>query len=232
MKYNLLFMGVFMLIPTGDFFEQQFTEKLGERACRPLHDAAKAGDTTKITQLINQGSDINVKGCFNIETPLHTAVVSNNIEVVRLFISRGAQLNTADQFGNTPLHITAEKNNIPVMQVLIVAKADLNAKEKTTGATPLHIASLKGHLEAMRTLLDGGAGIEKVNNVGQSSLFSAVVGKQLEAVRFLLSRGANKNAKDTNGRTAITLARLILNNETGLTSVDRGRLQGIIALLS
>ena len=241
MKYNLLFMGVFMLmtgnyvsavsIPTSDFFEQQFTKKLGERACRPLHDAAKAGDTTKISQLLNQGSDINVKGCFNIETPLNTAVVANNIEVVRLFISRGAQLNVTDQFGNTPLHAAAERNNIPIMQVLIAANADLHAKEKTTGATPLHIASLKGHLEAMRTLLDGGAGIENVNNVGQSPLFSAVVGKQLEAVRLLLSRRASKSAKDTNGRTPLALARLILNNED-LTSEERVRLQGIIALLS
>ena len=81
-------------------------------------------------------------------------------------------------------------------------------------------------------MLNGGAGIEKGNKVGQSSLFSAVVGKQLEAVRLLLSRGASKSAKDSNGRTPLALARLIFNNETGLTVADRLSLQGIITLLS
>ncbi len=63
-----------------------------------------------IHELIASGADVNIKdkdwhgdGC---DTPLNAAARINDIEVVRLLIDAGANVNHQGEFGSTPLHNT------------------------------------------------------------------------------------------------------------------------------
>lgn len=64
--------------------------------------------------------------------PIHIAVDENRPDVVRLLVTRGADIEarTLDQIppgGQTPLHLAVYQNNKAIMQYLIKSGASLNA---------------------------------------------------------------------------------------------------------
>merc|ERR1712096_231461 len=87
------------------------------------------GNISSIHSLINKKeADLN---CFNIngQTPLHTAVESNNLNIVELLIKSGAQINIADNTSigkNTILHSAINNQNYKIVKCLIDNNADVN----------------------------------------------------------------------------------------------------------
>ena len=63
-------------------------------------------------------------------------------------------------------------------------------------------ASEYGHNPVVNFLLDQGVPIQSQANTGQTPLHWAVIGRQKETVKLLLSRGANPEAKNAYGATA------------------------------
>lgn len=58
-------------------------------------------DAAKI--LVEAGADVNIGGGI-YASALHLAVVRNNLMLTDMIIKRGAEVNVANDEGNTPLH--------------------------------------------------------------------------------------------------------------------------------
>ena len=68
-----------------------------------LQDAARKGDAPAITRLLDEGVDVNTKFRYNA-TALFFACDAGNLEVVKVLLARGADMNLKDSFyGFTPL---------------------------------------------------------------------------------------------------------------------------------
>lgn len=89
---------------------------------------------------------------------LHNALRIKNVEVVRLLMAYGVDVNAADPEKNTPLHYTVDRNHLPLTQLLIEAGADPNRKGRF-GHTPLYWAIGRPTInwELVRYLLSHGA---------------------------------------------------------------------------
>ena len=74
------------------------------------------------------------------------------------------------------------------------------------GDTALHSTALRGHVGVVRLLLDGGAIIDALNDVGRTPLHWAARGGHLEVIDLLVSRGAALEAVDEDGWTPLYLA--------------------------
>jgi ankyrin repeat protein len=71
-------------------------------------------------------------------TPLHVASRRNRIEIAKLLIDRGADVE-AKVDGWTPLHLASRWNCIETAKLLLERGADVEAKDDC-GQTPLHLA--------------------------------------------------------------------------------------------
>ncbi len=120
-----------------------------------LHDAVKAGDITKVTQLLELGTSVNARDECGL-TALRWACRVSRLELVRLLLERGADPNIADTNGETPLHSAAGNGDLEIIRALIDSKANVNARDKW-GNTPLHAAAKADQLEAFLLLCAHGA---------------------------------------------------------------------------
>ncbi len=109
--------------------------------------------------LIASGADVN-KANNNGQSPLYTALIYKNIDIFKILINAGADVNAArtdrDYVGDAPIHAASKYNEMAFLEQLITAGADIN-KAGNDGMTPLYIASEWGYLEIVKKLLDAGA---------------------------------------------------------------------------
>lgn len=168
----------------------------------PLHYANKKG-MAKI--LLAHGAVVDAPTNYG-ETPLHWAAHGVNgfgkqvdlIEFAETLIANGADVNKKTGEGRsyrTPLSYAAEANNLPVARVLLAHGADVEGG----GSSPLSYAGSNGDfVEMAQFLVENGA---KVNQ--PSPLMTAAGRGNIKVVNYLLAQGADQNAADRAGFTAL-----------------------------
>jgi uncharacterized protein YdhG (YjbR/CyaY superfamily) len=94
-----------------------------------IYQVADLNDTSILKEISNKSTrHVNTK-CHSC-TPLHKAVVSGNIDVAKLLISKGADLNsytdcTVDLAGATPLMYAVLNLNVSMVELLLKEGADV-----------------------------------------------------------------------------------------------------------
>jgi len=102
--------------------------------------------------LVNNFSD----GCLvnkDGNTPIH---LSNNKQIVEIFINGGENVNSKNSLGLTPLQMN---DNPEIIRFLIDKGADVNSTA-LMGTTALHIAILNGNFTVANMLISNGADIQ------------------------------------------------------------------------
>jgi len=94
-----------------------------------LWSAAAAGDLTEMQRLIEDGDSIDQRNPFNNGTPLLTAVLFGQEEVVKFLLEQGAAVNARDiYYGSTPLMTAAFIGNATITKLLLEAGADVTLR--------------------------------------------------------------------------------------------------------
>ncbi|KAK7177745.1 ankyrin repeat protein [Paraphaeosphaeria sporulosa] len=135
-------------------------------------------------------------------TALSHATSEGHVDVVRLLLDRGADVNTTDKDNLTALHRAADQGHGEVIRWLLDSGADVNAKDPD-GLTALRRAASRGNMAVMKRLLNGGADINAKDNEGQTALHLAASQWHEALVGWLLDGRADVNTKDNDGLTAL-----------------------------
>ena len=107
-----------------------------------------------VRYLLKQGEDPN--GNSAVTTPLTNAMCQNNVRVVRELCAHGADVNKANDSGETPLLSAAKAwscYSCTVLCRLGAHGADVN-KANDSGETPLLSAAKRGHVTAVQFCAD------------------------------------------------------------------------------
>ena len=106
-----------------------------------------------------------------------------------------------------PLPIFTAQGNTKEVQHLLDQGMSPNFRDETfPHATALQWAVLQGRTEVARLLLDRGADVNAVNDLGGTALQIAAWHGHAEIVRLLLERGADINRQSNTGWTALHAA--------------------------
>ncbi|MBE86868.1 MAG: hypothetical protein CMO69_03935 [Verrucomicrobiales bacterium] len=190
--------------------------KCATLAC-PMHDAAAKGDIAGVKAELHNGVNINTKCAVTSGSPLIIAALNSHINMTKLLISNGANLEEKDKFGNTSLHYTAKNGCKEIVELLIYKNADVNFKNNA-GETPLDIARNKetaafllknngkygtffgavsgGNVDAVNTFLKDGTDVNTKIQHGWSPMHEAVMLGHMEVAKLLITKGADINAWD------------------------------------
>lgn len=145
----------------------------------------------KLKQFLGKGG--------NPERYFYAAINAGAIDCVKLMISRGANVNLADDEGVTPLMTSARvtyRGTIEITELLIKKGANVNARAGK-GSTALMYASsgVAAHYEddyvrVVRLLIKNGAKVNVRNKMGTTPLSIATEGKWKKIVALLKKAGA------------------------------------------
>ena len=91
------------------------------------------------------------------------AVVRGDTMAISVLVTRGADVDSCDAYGQTALMLAAHQGQQKVVEALIAAGADLNASAKYC-LTPLMLAVIGKHVDVARTLVSAGADLEARTN--------------------------------------------------------------------
>lgn len=174
-----------------------------------LHDAVTTGDIAAVRHTVGR-ADIEARDRQG-RTALLLATHANHVEIARLLIEAGADVNAKDGSKDTPfLYAGAEGRDEILKLILATGRAKLNDTNRY-GGIALIPAAHHGHPTTVRILLDAGLDIDYINNLGWTALLEAVIlgdGGPIyqEIVGMLVDAGAGQIA-DRDGVTPLEHAR-------------------------
>ncbi|MBK8454703.1 MAG: ankyrin repeat domain-containing protein [Thiofilum sp.] len=141
-------------------------------------------------------------------TPLHIAVETGQLALVKYLLSQQANPSISDHSGNTPLHLALNPSYFndanAIVFTLLAEKPELNIQNQQ-GKTPLILAAEAGETLLARYLLQENADAAMVDNEGKSALHR-LVERQVETIEDLalyIKQGADLNTLDYSGAAVL-----------------------------
>ena len=122
-----------------------------------LLDNIKNGDTDTAIYLISKGVVLPISE-QNINSALHWAAIYDNVEIIKVLLDMGMDVNIKNYYEHTPLHLSILSYNVDVFLYLIDRGADVNAYTQSR-TTPLRYAAQINDIGMVRYLIQKGANI-------------------------------------------------------------------------
>ena len=168
-----------------------------------IFSACKEGKLANVKRLIEQENvDKNKKVEFYInDTPIHIASQNGHLPIVEYLIEQqNVEIDIKGYNERTPLLCAFRNGHLPIVEYLISKGADVNAKDEFNDYV-IHYASEKDSLPIVKSLIEQyDVDIDMKGWRERTPLHCACNFNNANIVKYLISKGANQNAKDTNGK--------------------------------
>lgn len=151
-----------------------------------LYEAAITGDLLAACEQIEK--DPSLVHAFTADgfTPLGLSCFFDQLEIARLLIAHGANVNVASRnsFKVAPIHSSCAVSNYRITELLLQHHADPNAVQQE-GITPLHEVACHGQEALVQLLLHYGANPQAQSAKGETPLDMALAKNQTGIVAIL-----------------------------------------------
>ncbi len=173
----------------------------------PLHYCAfhDAQDTARM--LIAAGAEVDAVGPKNW-TPLINCARSGSIAAADVLISAGANIEVRTKNGNrTPLIMALQYEKPQFAKFLLARGAQpLPPGYKVPPISGKGEAGPTAFLDDIKAAIAAGESVDKRDDKGRTWLYEAASDGDYQAAEFLISKGADPNAKAQNGKTPLHIA--------------------------
>ncbi|MGD1911127.1 MAG: ankyrin repeat domain-containing protein [Rivularia sp. (in: cyanobacteria)] len=210
----------------------------------PLHYATINYQKEIVGVLLSHQANVNAKDKFG-NTPLHLIsqinqknsdylgikyLINNRIKfkyknekrrlnIVKLLVDKGANIDIKNNRGYTPLHLGAKEHHKYIVEYLIQKGAKIDERATSNAKTPLMLAA-KGfsNISIIQLLIENGANVNAKDKDGETPLHIAGMNtnKNNDIIQLLVKSGADINAKNNNGETPLHKSLRRHSNQTQL----------------
>lgn len=154
-----------------------------------LNSAIQSRNVEQVKENIKSKSNVNFQ--YNGRNALHTACNVGSLEIAKLLIDAGAEVNSISEegVGRTALQMVAgrfDPANVPELVELLLQSGADPELARNIDQLPVFEAIEQGHVEALKSLLAHGAPTDIRNSAGQNPL---------EYTDYLLNRGVSDEGK-------------------------------------
>lgn len=169
-------------------------------------------------------------------TPYGSAIVAfaastGDIALVQKIVARKVDVDSVENGRNTALLSAVAGQDLPMVDALLALGAKPDPRKPIQEDAPwrsaLMVAAMKGNIGLMERLLKAGADLHAVDSAGENVIFYVARSNNVDALNWLLNRGAYPQLKTPRGTNALTLAASLGNFEmvkalvgVGLTHPD------------
>jgi len=170
-----------------------------------LQFAALKGQLDLVKKLFEKGAKIDV---WNNQgrNAIHYAAYSGNIELFKFLEGKGLDMTPAIADGGTMLHWACYGGNIEMVKYLLSSDFSLDNVDKD-GNSVLHWASVGNSLEMLKFLVEEkGMDVRMDDHTASNVLQAAASRRNLDGVKYFLSKGYEIDEKFENGESLIHLA--------------------------
>lgn len=183
--------------------DREFDRRMAERrANERLRNFCKNRSLTPVLDLLADSIDINGKDEESGKTALHYAAACGDYSLVKLLLTRGADITSRDKFQATALHFAATEGHEDVIGLLCNLGAAVDAIT-VRDLTPLHVAAEFGHLECCRALRRAGCSLTARTAQGRTALHLAASHDKRDVARYLLSKGICLHTRNAGDHTPL-----------------------------
>ena len=163
-----------------------------------LHAAVQKGYLTIVEELFKYGADDDNSTSIKDLMLLHVATKSKREEVAKLLMSYGADVNALDATGNTPIFYATQNADLKMIELLLAGKADVKDNPEL-----LRTAVKQNCREIIEVLLEHGADVNARDATGNTPILYATQNADLKIIELLLARKANVKDNPELLRTAV-----------------------------
>ena len=163
------------------------------------------GEIEAVDAFIRCGVDID--GLVQDDyTAVHLAAQEGHLEVVKLLVSKGANIHieTHDR-GRYAFYSACLHGHLPVVEFLRPLLTNVDKKIKS-GVTPLNATCGNGNLEVVKFLVSSGADVNSADNDGVTPMRVACWEGYLDIVKYLREAGADINRSANDESTPLSAA--------------------------
>ena len=228
-----------IMLPPPHIFLHTESDSESEILPNPLYYAALCGFNDLAKHLVVKFPQYVNATYGRYETPLFAALCEDHLEVGRLLLEHGAEVDARETTGRTILlkvFSQSHRNLVDMVTLLLKHGADVNFQDRHL-VSALHLAEYHGKLEVAQKLLKHKADVNSRDYEGRTPLHvlserRPVIYKEddfLNHARFLLKYGADMNSQDNKNQTPLhvaigkewfTLARILIEHGANAQAED------------